>query len=358
LEAWEIVYVKEDFLSTNHGKIACVDCHGGNKHDFTKGGAHVNLVSYPSEAESTYCAPCHRTEAGHYSSSLHKNQNGYLDLFYRRAGVELKANPARQGMFNAECGKCHASCGQCHVSRPRSVNGGFLSGHAFKNLPSMQFNCTACHGSRVGEEYLGQRDEKADVHWEPNGKRCDFCHSAAEMHGNGTTLLHRYDANNTALPRCEDCHSTLDSTNVYHKAHWKGEAGETLSCFVCHSQPYKNCYSCHTGGAGIERPSEIDFKIGKNYNKSQRYPYDYITVRHIPIAPDTYAAWGVSTLPNYDSLPTWKMATPHNIQRWTAQTDTTGAATCSENCHDTDKYLRAADLESYEVNANQSVIIP
>ena len=355
LEAWEIVYVKEGFLGTKHGKVACKSCHGGNDQEFSKEAAHVNLTPYPSEDHDSFCTSCHTNESSVYSTSLHQNQNGYYDLFEKRAGFDLRTDEHKKQEFDKECGKCHVSCGQCHISRPRQVNGGFLDGHTFKKLPNMTNNCTACHGSRVGEEYLGARAEIADLHWEKKGKRCDFCHPAEEMHGNGMDLKHRYDVNNNHLPKCEDCHLEEIESNSYHQMHWKGSAGKTVSCYVCHSQPYKNCYGCHTG-SGLERPSNIAFKIGKNYNKSTRYPVDFITVRHIPIAPDTYASWGVPDLPNFDSEPTWKMTTPHNIQKWTAQTDTTGGVGCSQNCHNSDYYLKEADLESYEINANQSVI--
>jgi hypothetical protein len=356
LEAWQMVYVNESFLNTSHGKIECISCHSGNKDDYTKAGAHTDLIAYPSDEENVFCSSCHKEEENNFHTSLHKNQNGYFNLFYQRAGFDLKSDPAKLAHFNEECGKCHVSCGQCHVARPMAVNGGFLDGHNFKALPNMTNNCTACHGSRVGEEYTGNREhERADVHWESYGKRCDYCHPAEEMHGNGIVLNSRYDENNTYLPKCEDCHSDDQDANDFHRMHWTGNFGKTVSCYVCHSQPYKNCYNCHAG-TGIERPSNITFKIGRNYNKSNRYPWDFITVRHIPVSPETYSSWGV-TLPNYDALPTWKMATPHNILKKTALTDTTGGLNCYEKCHNSENYLKASDLESYEINANQSVII-
>jgi hypothetical protein len=57
------------------------------------------------------------------------------------------------------------------------------------------------------------------------------------------------------------------------------------------------------------------------------------------------------------------MATPHNIQKWTARTDTSGAAQCWSNCHNNwqqelDTYLRAEDLFDYEIEANENVVMP
>jgi len=188
-----------------------------------------------------------------------------------------------------------------------------------------------------------------------------------EMHGAAGMLSERYDDNNTTAPRCEICHAGEKSANIYHRTHWEtpenDEGRSLLQCQVCHAQDYKNCNACHTGGAGITGSSYMQFKIGKNSKQSADKPYDYVVVRHIPIARDTFTSWGVGDLPDYDQLPTWKYATPHNIRRWTARTDTTGGITrCSEKCHDRDNnigtYLRLSDLDADEVNANQNVIIP
>ena len=135
----------------------------------------------------------------------------------------------------------------------------------------------------------------------------------------------------------------------------------TLSCQVCHSQPYKHCNGCHTGGSGITGSSYFKFKIAKNkFNlEAANRVYDYVTVRHIPIAPDTYASWGIADLPNFNSEPTWKYTTPHNIQKWTAQTDTTGTyGKCGGNCHDSEEYyLLSSDLLDYEIEANKNIIM-
>jgi hypothetical protein len=368
LEAWEKVYVSEDFLITTHGTISCVSCHNGNSNASDKNEAHVGLIAVPSDSATIYCDGCHGNTVANNESSLHRTQNGYYTLFEKRAGFDLRTNPDIVEEFNKECGTCHTTCGQCHVSRPQSVDAGFVNGHVFRETPHMTNNCTACHGSRVGAEYLGQNEGfRSDVHWLPNGKRCEFCHEGSTLHGNGTLLETRYDERNTMAARCEECHEDAKIANLYHEQHWqRAETSPTiphLSCQVCHSQDYKNCNECHTGGSGIAEPSYITYKIGKNPIQSQSRPYDYVVVRHIPIAPDTYASWGVASLANYDSEPTWKYATPHNIQRWTARTDTTNGQQCWSNCHNNwveelTTYLRNEDLKDYELEANKDVVIP
>ncbi len=360
LEAWEMVYVKEDFLGARHGKIGCEVCHSGDKTAFDKETAHKNIVAVPSDKATIYCTGCHQDVVDKYAPSLHKTQQGYLKRIENRLGYSIENDENLMANFKTECGKCHGTCGQCHVQRPVAVRGGFINGHNFGE-PDRDDNCVACHGSRVGEEYLGQREGYlADVHrYKLGGSKCTFCHSADEMHGDGGVADYRYLVANA--PRCENCHADVEEANSFHQTHWKGIVGTTLSCQVCHSQPYKHCNGCHTGGAGITGSSYIAFKIAKNkFNvRPESQAYDYVTVRHIPIAPDTYASWGISDLPNFSSEPTWKYTTPHNIQRWTEQTDTTGTnGRCYLKCHASEKYyLLTSDLLDYEIEANQEIVM-
>lgn len=362
LEAFERVLVKDEFLNSPHGKIECVACHRGDKNASDKKDAHKDLVAYPSEYDQVYCNGCHSDIVTKYASSLHKNQEGYFKRIENRLGYSIKNDATIMENYNKECGKCHASCGQCHVIRPVSVNSGFIKneGHQFLE-PGRDDNCVACHGSRVGAEYLGQNEGYvADVHrYKQGGSQCTFCHAEMEMHGSGQAFDYRYL--NTDMPRCEDCHENSKLSNIYHQVHVAYDFMPHLSCQVCHSQPYKNCNGCHTGGAGITGSSYIKFKIGKNkFNlEAADRNYDYVTVRHIPIVPDTYASWGIADLPNFNSEPTWKYATPHNIQRWTAQTDTTGSGGhCAAKCHDSKTYyLTTDDLLDYEKEANKEIIM-
>ncbi|RPJ51747.1 MAG: hypothetical protein EHM21_01975 [Chloroflexi bacterium] len=78
-----------------------------------------------------------------------------------------------------------------------------------------------------------------------------------------------------------------------------------------------------------------------------------MTLRHAPIAEDNFDYYGKDLLSNFNSLPTWKYATPHNIQRKTHQN-----AACS-NCHGNDDLFLTADkVKPEELEANQPVIVP
>lgn len=355
----------DDFMEGIHGSLNCVICHGGIDGEDDKETAHTNLVSDPAANADEACSRCHAGIVNKMANSLHGSFKGYQTLFETRSGITFADHPEIEHEFSAECGACHTTCGQCHISRPDAVKGGLVQGHQFMPVPSQADQCTACHGSRVGEEYTGSREGYAgDIHYIPNLMKCTDCHSGSEMHGTGVEYATRYESQE--MPRCEHCHSDVAASNNYHTKHW----GE-LQCQVCHSQDYKNCNLCHVGGTGVREPSYLAFKIGKNPIPDQR-DYEYVVLRHIPIADDTYEPWGITSLDNFDALPTWKYASPHNIRRWTARTDTVdadgNAVGCGTLCHTTPDddiagwFLRQVDLDNMtdpkEVSANQAYICP
>ena len=337
LAAWEKVYINPEqlptFQASAHGELPCESCHSGDPEligensEENMASAHAGLIAEPSSAENIdeTCRYCHPGISAKNETSMHANLTGEKNFLAQRAGAEsFEALPpsVKEG-YDKDCYKCHTTCGDCHVTRPNSVESGFLNSHMFQS-PDRDLNCTACHGSRVGEEYLGERDAQRDVHYIPGAMHCIDCHDQTEMHGDGTEYPHRMSVD--MMPRCEDCHSDVTEANHYHEVHW----GD-MSCSVCHSQEYKNCNSCHAG-EGLAEPSYIDFKIGLNPLPEER-DYEYVTLRHIPISKDTYKNWGLTELSNFTVMPTWKYTVPHNIRRWTARTDTSGGKSCMESCH-------------------------
>jgi len=344
------------FLTSVHGLLGCISCHGGVD-SYDKAVAHSDLVSDPSEQPATGCqgSGCHDEIVHSAETSLHANLTGMRTMISHRAGEAMETNQALSTGFEMSCNECHASCGQCHISRPTAAGGGLLASHKFSASPSMIDQCTACHSRSIRDEYLGKMPGyESDVHHQADarmgGKGCLNCHTAAEMHGaNGDR---RYEV--AEMPRCEDCHAHLQRENQFHRMHWGG-----LSCQVCHAQDYQNCDSCHLPD-GLAGEAYRSFKIGKNPISDDR-EYEYVTLRHVPIVPDSYAGWGYAgNLPNYDEEPTWKYASPHNISRWTART---AGQSCLRACHDTPAtpegyFLRSVDIEPDEAAANAPVIVP
>jgi hypothetical protein len=96
----------------------------------------------------------------------------------------------------------------------------------------------------------------------------------------------------------------------------------------------------------------MTFLLGRNPIQSEDRPYKYVPVRHVPSSPTSYEFYGKDLLTNFDALPTWVYATPHNIQRNTPQT-----ASC-DACHgNPDMFLTADKVKPAEQAANAAVIV-
>jgi hypothetical protein len=378
LEPWEKVLVDaEAFLGTIHGHLPCQDCHTGEQSP-DKDVAHTDLVPYPSDDPEKYCGECHPNLTIAAENSLHTHLEGYWTVLETR-GVP-QDHPQAQEMFGNHCNNCHASCGDCHVSRPTSVAGGFINGHVFQVEPSMINNCTACHGSRVGNEYLGKHEGlKADVHFRQGRMDCMDCHSGSEMHGEEPACQdchqdsddsviappdHRYDG--LQLPSCESCHAAVAAGNDGISVHEQHSG--SLSCQVCHSVSYTSCNGCHvslspeTGNpVFMTEGSYLGFYIGMNPIKTYARPYDYVTVRHVPISTTSFDYYEKGLVSNFSAKETWVYTTPHNIQRITPLTES--CENCSEteyctHCHGNPEFFLTADkVAPGEFQANRDVIV-
>jgi hypothetical protein len=354
MEAWEKVYLDQDaFFETMHGRYGCITCHGGRGDTKLKEAAHQGMVQAPSEAG--VCGDCHAQEVTNEQSSLHTNLAGYRTVLSSRSSPS-KATQLETMMEN-HCEPCHtATCGQCHVSRTARLGGGLVAGHLFKDTQAINLTCAGCHGSRIETEYKGHNGTvPGDVHWVQERMLCSDCHLEDEFHGMVEEFVHRYDGR--PMPGCQsaDCHPDVaedDGIEQHGDSHLKN-----LSCQACHSTAYKNCYGCHVGVADgtpyyqVESP-QMAFKIGRNSIQGRYRPWKYVPVRHVPVARDSFAYYGEDLLTNFDAQPTWKFATPHNIQRITPQTES-----CN-SCHgNTEFFLMAEDVAPDELTANMRVIV-
>jgi hypothetical protein len=367
-QTWEKVWVNgEELDKTVHGHIACVDCHGGVQSP-EKDIAHQGVIRNPSKDPEATCGECHKDIVAGNSTNLHTNPASFLKSVFVRS--ILLDHPILSEAVDAQCSSCHATCGDCHVSKPALSGGGLLNGHVFSRTPSMTLNCTVCHASLEGDEFLGNHPGlEADVHYSQGQMTCVNCHTGLQMHGQpadcnschpgpqDSELMpadHLYDSIQT--PRCESCHSKVTSGQddvLMHKMH-----GADLSCQVCHSIAYTNCEGCHVGTDADGMPtSTLDavyqtFLIGRNPIQSYERPYRYVTVRHVPVSPDTFDAYGPDLLSRFNTQATWTYTTPHNIQRNTPQTKS-----CN-TCHgDPNLFLTADKVAPGELEANKDVII-
>jgi hypothetical protein len=354
LEAWEKVIVGGEFLASVHNTQNCIGCHGGVEGVDDKDAAHEGVVRDPLEDAEQICGVCHAEATQLAATSLHQNLTGYRTTLATRGADFSDAH--MEEAFNNHCTTCHTTCGQCHVSRPTAMDGGLLKEHEVKKVASMKDTCMACHGARVTDDYQGNNEGvEGSVHWLEEGMPCFECHNVSHYHGDGTEYAYRYEG--PPGVNCLDCHpeAAPDQSELQeHNIH-----ADKVACEVCHvSGPYKSCYNCHVAIDEQGLPyyetddSELTFKIGRNPLKSDDRPWDYVLVRHVPVVPDTFAFYGDNLLPAFDNLPTWKYATPHNIQRVTAQSES-----CN-SCHgNAELFLTADDVAPEELEANAAVIV-
>ncbi len=339
-------------MEDTHGKVGCVICHGGDCRTEDKAAAHLDLIADPSPAT---CESCHAEISVNSESSMHTTLDGMRSKLEARGADMIQGSLADQA-FENHCAGCHTTCGQCHISRPTQAGGGLLKSHEIRKTPSMQNNCVACHGARAGNEYLGNNEGvRGDLHWNQQGMSCGACHGD-ELHAASPGATDKY-RNDLAIS-CEGsgCHDTLRQNlnqNAFHDQHVND-----LSCQVCHSVAYKNCYGCHAyldaDGAPkfTTEPSQMLFKVGLNPLISEDRPQRYVVLRHAPGNPDLFKYYGEDLLPEFDNEPTWKYATPHNIQLQTPQTKSCNA------CHgNEDLFLTAKDVAAAEMAANSKVIV-
>lgn len=374
------------FAATNHNIDNCTACHaGGNGATADRNAAHAGMQKIPG---GNTCNKCHSADVALAGTSLHVKPTGFMDVLEGR-GFVFAAGTESLDRFTKQCTKCHIhnaetpeqpACGHCHISVPNSAGGGLVGGHRMTRTPDTVSNCTACHGSRIKDEYFGQNQAlftrnlaattvpadypfrgatlQPDVH-KAKGMGCDACHYQAEMHGAGAGPgIDRYGI--TGRTQCVSCHDNLTSSEFHSSRHV-----EAMSCHVCHSQPYKQCYGCHTQeaatgayfvinendptraarqGTATTLPAGdalITFRVGKNPKFGEPGAPEYAVLRHVPIDAETFKYTKEGTpvdglVPNLTGLPTWKYATPHNIQRVTKITtdlDGAGAGTACDNCH-------------------------
>ena len=353
MEVWEKVFVDPTFLESEHGQASCKTCHGGDSTTKDKEAAHININKKPDQNPQKTCGNCHQDIVVSFAKSLHYTQNGFYQAMYTRSVPENHL--ALEEAFADNCASCHTTCGDCHISQPNTIGGGLLNGHNVVKTPPMTQTCTACHGSRVGNEFLGKNEGSvADIHSSQFKMECTACHTGQSLH-DSAGANHRYEGEQS--PACIDCHEKFGRVNDVVPEHQIHQ--DKLSCQVCHTVATTSCDGCHLStneNAGQPSFTMVDtyatFYIGKNVRQSAERPYEYTVVRHIPVTTDTFAAYGDNLLPNFDLLPTWAYATPHNIQRVTPQ-----SRTCN-SCHGNGEIFLTADkVKPEELDANKNVIV-
>ncbi|MGI6357891.1 MAG: cytochrome c3 family protein [Bacillota bacterium] len=342
--------VSEEFLSSTHGSLGCITCHGG-KNEPDKQVAHSGMQPYPSRDFNATCAECHSDVTDTFSSSIHFTlagmSNGLLEFTNYGA---LAESPHHEEVFNNDCYKCHATCGDCHVSRPKNYSQGLVAEHTFFDTPPMDETCYGCHNARNAGEFMGKVGFSGDVHYS-NGMTCMDCHQIDNFHGSGSQAANMWEEN---LPTCIGCHQDKDpavASDSFHSVH-----GDSLSCQVCHAQASNNCFECHLdpndeGKLASSSQTRLMFRIGYNPEITEERPYKYVVLRHVPTQASMLEVVEDDMLPNFDQKSNWKYSPTHNIQRSTFQNES------CESCHDNTRiWLRLEDLRETDSKDNQRLI--
>lgn len=343
---WEKVLVDEAFLDDVHGKPGCVGCHGGTPNTVDFVDAHSGLRS-PDRRPEVVCGSCHVGVAKQGRTSLHHLQWGIQQALIER-GADL-TDPAMAKAYDKQCTACHATCGDCHVSRTREAGGGLAGGHDFSATGFDHNACTTCHGATVGAESTGIQGSEGDFH-AALGMSCTSCHATTATYHSGSPGVGMYDGR--PEPACTDCHpeaAKRGGDNLQHTIH-----SQTVQCQVCHaSGPYTSFDDYAALGSTETISDTLAFKIGRNPTPSDQRPWTYVLLREVPFTAETFAKSGSDLLPGIDEVPSWMLATPHNMQRVTPQNQSCNA------CHGQESlFLTEDDLPAGAVEANRSVIVP
>ena len=98
-------------------------------------------------------------------------------------------------------------------------------------------------------------------------------------------------------------------------------------------------------------PKKMLLRIGPN--TADGYRFGIATLRHNPVARDSFDHFGAGLLPGFDTYPNWKTAAPHNIRRVTPQNQN-----CAVRHDDSSLFLGQRDLSPVGPSANQDLIRP
>jgi len=166
-----------------------------------------------------------------YEKSLHYTNKG-LEYWYSKANGGLERITGIP-FAKLGCDGCHVrTCDTCHVLE---VDGKPVYS---SDRAKIETACEKCH--EIESQALARKnpgDGTADVHF-ARGMKCMDCHSAREIHGDGTP----YDSMQAAGAmdvRCEKCHADL--AKCPSSATHKGK----LDCSACHVRDIPSCYNCH-----------------------------------------------------------------------------------------------------------------
>ena len=189
------------------------------------------------------------TPADTFPTSLHATREGKAHFYNEHnGGFEVLTGVP---MSDLPCQACHGSTYADGTEVDAATyQPGCKDCHADPDNPTADVaddTCLGCHSRQKNEQNFF-----TDVHRD-SGMACMSCHSADEMHGDGTAYVSIHES--PSAPTCEGCHTeggqggAIDDTTLAH-----GAIHANLGCSACHVQSVISCYNCHfdtqVAGAG------------------------------------------------------------------------------------------------------------
>jgi len=178
-------------------------------------------VSFPQNTTKQQCI---------FNSSLHYTSSG-MGYWYdkNQGGLESVTGVPYSDLA---CKNCHIeNCDACHIVEKDGK--AFYTNDAAKN----QEMCLKCHAREASIMKIDKNNNTSDVHFAA-GMQCFDCHTAREMHGDGTEYSSMKQVGVMDV-KCEQCHNDIAKTRS-HTIH-----GNNLDCKSCHVKQVVSCTNCH-----------------------------------------------------------------------------------------------------------------
>jgi hypothetical protein len=169
-----------------------------------------------------------------FLNSLHYSARGMSYWYSRdRGGLEILTGIPYD---NLGCKNCHtAGCDVCHKSE-RTEKECKLYDYSI-DAATNQNMCLKCHGREKAMIGINHKNKQEDLHLKA-GMKCNECHTAREMHGDGTYYVSLKQPG-AMVVKCETCHDDVTPSES-HTAH-----GKKLDCKACHIRHVVSCTNCH-----------------------------------------------------------------------------------------------------------------
>ena len=169
-----------------------------------------------------------------YLSSLHYTAKG-MEYWYSKGqgGLEQLTGVPYNDLT---CKNCHAGgCDRCHKAE---ISQKECKLYKYSTAAARSQNlCLECHGREKAMIGINHKEKQPDVHVAA-GMVCADCHSAMEMHGDGTEFV-SMKQEGAMDTQCENCHEDVTPTEAHTVHHDK------LDCKACHIRHVVSCTNCH-----------------------------------------------------------------------------------------------------------------